>query len=271
MTPLPGEASLEPELQAPAPRKLGFRLGTQLTRLLLAVLFFALLAGVWALVAVEQRNTELLFRKGRTTVARVSGKQKYSGRSTDYDVEYTFTVDASPYTGSEHVEREEYYHTKVGDRLTVTYLPSDPSIEQVGKVDASTLAAMRQVELVVLGFLTPMLLGFAWYCERYFRRQLRLLRYGTAVRAEILEWSEGTGTRMPRHFITVAYDAPGSGRITTTLMVDASLGRKLVQQPTATVLYDPQKPQESNFYLALSPRVPKAPKTDLPQHSAAGV
>jgi hypothetical protein len=206
-----------------------------------------------ALLDGTRRQVEQLARQGQVTQAHVTARHA-SGRSDGYYLYYAFPLEGRTETGSQNVPEAVYDQTSVGDPLTITYLPSRPGVQRLGKVNAANVKDESRTEGLILGVLLPVFGGLACYLEWFFRRQLSLLRNGVAVRANLVEWSEPGPGRYPIYYITYEYDVPGGQRLRKSLPVKAQIGEALVRQCTATVLYNPRKPQESNFYLALDAR-----------------
>lgn len=250
-----GPVTIEPELRGPTPRPLRFRTGTQLARVFLVLLCLGIPLLLGALLDGARQQAEQLARQGRIVQARVTSRHA-SGRSDGYSLNYEFPLDGRTETGSQSVSEAVYDRTSAGDPLTITYLPAHPGVQRLGKVDAANVKEERMTEGLILGMLLPVFGGLAGYLEWYFRRQLSLLRNGVAVRADLVEWSEPGPGRYPLYYITYEYDVPNGQRLRKTLPVKAQIGAALVRQQTATVLYNPRKPQESNFYLALDARLP---------------
>jgi len=83
-------------------------------------------------------------------------------------VVYSFEVDSRTYSGRDGIG-DAFDTTKVGDRVSVIYDPSNPAMSALGKTEAKlwqTVAISIFVSLLV-GLLGASFLTFVWY---YWRR-----------------------------------------------------------------------------------------------------
>ena len=63
------------------------------------------------------------------------------------------------------ISSETYRQTKTGDVVTITYLPANPAIARIGKVDAAQAADTKRVSLLTFGFVATLFVGLTLFVE----------------------------------------------------------------------------------------------------------
>ena len=245
--------AIEPELNGSLPRRARFRLGTRILRLFLFSFYIGILVLLYWVLTSEISELSRLQQHGKTAVARVTSRRRTHGKSPSQYIGYVFLVAGKPVSGDQSVSEDLYYKTSIGDSLTITYLPSDLTVQCVGMVDAARVKDTQQTAIAVLGVLTIGFVFCIWIIDRVQRRQLNLLRRGVAVTGAIIHYSvPRPGSSMPYYYFTYEFDAPMVGKLRKTVPVSVVVGARLANQSVATVLFDSKKPKNNGLYVALT-------------------
>jgi hypothetical protein len=116
-------------------------------------------AGVsFALGIANLHTSERLLADGLTTRARVSGKHAERSRSWTHryiDIEYR-TTEGQSINARDDVARALYDRIRVGDTITVRYLPAEPDVHALGAT------ARRDTFMLWIGGLWLVLAGVYW-------------------------------------------------------------------------------------------------------------
>jgi hypothetical protein len=111
-------------------------LGARAFRKRTGVVLLLAAAGVSLVVGIaDLRTSERLLANGVTTRARVSGKHAERSRSWTHryiDIDYK-TTEGQSISAREDVARALYERVKVGDTITVRYLPAEPDVHSLGR------------------------------------------------------------------------------------------------------------------------------------------
>lgn len=223
-----------------------FRPEAQILRLLAAggavfIMLCALTVG-----AIGLRNLLRLREHGVMTPATITGTT-FREAGPMLTVTYAFvTPHGLPVTDTFRAPRHLLQSLRTGNALPVTYLPSDPAVHTLQRVDNGLVARHFLSGVAVLLTLAaytalPLLL-----IERRLRRQLRLARIGVGVTGSIVVCKPLLWRKKKRgYLLTYAFATPGR---------QVFIGRALIpyipDEPTLpgfplTVLYDPLVPSIS--------------------------
>lgn len=133
------------------------RVATQALRLMLLLGVVAVSGfGLWVGVG-EFRELRALQTEGRVTQAQITTIETVGMKNAVHRVFYAFRIGPVPTTGQIDMTREELKSLRMGTPLTVTYLPSNPRVYRLGKVDADRV--WRRGAMLGLFVLR----GFAWF------------------------------------------------------------------------------------------------------------
>ncbi len=122
----------------------------------LTAISFALLCAGLEIPSVYRMAKHGAFANGRVTAKE---PQNHGGL-----VVYSFELDSRTYSGRDGIG-DAFETTKVGDRVSVIYDPSNPTMSALGKTEAKlwqTVAISIFVSLLV-GILGATFLTFVWY------------------------------------------------------------------------------------------------------------
>jgi hypothetical protein len=197
-----------------------------------------------------EKEVGALKDRGVTTQGRVSRvwTRHPRGGGLRIQADYQFQVGGQTFTGTwDGVGMS----TKVGDTVTITYLPESPSIHRVGPVSEETVQTIgREYKTLVqiLFFLFSFLFVFVglfailpnWVAAR---KNVRLVRYGTPTRAVV--------TAVSPYGVSYSFEIPGQGKVTSGSSITGIDGNKLEVGDGLTVLYDPKRPRRYALYRGL--------------------
>ena len=127
------------------------------------------IAFVAAIIAMHSRYQDLvsLAQQGRVVTATVTDRSHSKEHSSDYYVDYSFLAQNREITGYQKVSQSKYDQTQIGGPVTITYLPSNPKLQEWGTVTQAKVAADRASSGWALLFLTALFafsLGVVWLC-----------------------------------------------------------------------------------------------------------
>jgi hypothetical protein len=94
--------------------------------------------GLWN-GGVDLYQLRALRAEGRMTEAQIITMQTVGGDGKTGRVGYGFRVGETVVTGQRQVLRSLYPRIRMGDYLPVTYLPAQPHVHRLGRVDAALL------------------------------------------------------------------------------------------------------------------------------------
>lgn len=134
--------------------------------MLSAVYVIALIA---ASIAMYTRYQDMvhLAQQGKAVTATVTDRSQSKKHPSDYYVDYSFVVQNREITGYQKVTRSKYDQTHLGGPVTITYLPSDPKLQEWGTVTQESVAATRASSCWAMLFLIVIFaftMGVIWLC-----------------------------------------------------------------------------------------------------------
>jgi len=247
---------VEPELSGPTPRRVEYTRAARQTRAWLinasAAVFFVLL---WA-SRVDTAFYRRIAAEGVTTRGTVVAIAESTKRSKRYRVQFEYEVPGGRQGwGAERVRERDFGLLSPGDRLAVTYLPSDPARHVLGAFGPRD--AERRQSKWNTGVLLAGMLGAAACVGHavHLAKQRRLLERGVAVPARVVTChrvaEDGSGGRT--YSITYRYDwAPGARALSDRALICGRAHPGLcVPGATFTVLRDPADSVLASPYFAL--------------------
>jgi hypothetical protein len=220
------------------------------------VMWFFYLAPSADKARAETEEVRTLKERGVTTqgrVTRVWREQETGLAWSGVKAEYEFTADGFPYEGTMSVLPQN--EIRMGDAVTITYLPEAPYHHRVGEVDAKTLQdavqeqdrTVKQNEEVLLAVgivvaAVAAVTGLPAFvaCWSVARNHLRLAQYGVPATAVV--------TSLSRAGIRYTFTTPRSEKVTGAKVVTKLDGRPLEVGSHLTVLYDPNQPDRHQLY-----------------------
>jgi hypothetical protein len=171
----------------------------------------------------EQRDNELIQTEGVPSAATVTRRWTSTGKTTCYNVLYTYETGGAPYRGQAVVSRPVYDRSFAGSTVAIRYLPSRPGVSRMddGNYTSPWMKLMIFVPAVFM-------LAVPWRLVL----MKNLLMWGTPVGAIVTRSARVKGGRSIRYQFL-----DGSGQLVT--------GRDIVESSTApeegeviTVLFD---------------------------------
>jgi len=139
-------------------------------RLLMGILF-PLYIIVWIASAValhdHYQDVVRLAREGRTVTAFVTDRSESKKHPGDYYVDYVFSTPNRQIDGYQKVSRSDYLKARIGGTVTITYLPSNPKLQQWGTATEENVRVDRNASFWALGFLTfffVLTMWVIWLC-----------------------------------------------------------------------------------------------------------
>jgi hypothetical protein len=133
------------------------RVATQALRLMMLLGVLAVSGfGLW-MGGTDFRELRALQTEGRTTEAQIITIQTVGATAALQHVGYAFRAGAVVTTGQLDLTRSEVKHLRMGAPLIVTYLPSQPHIYRLGRIDSGRV--LRRGAMLALFVLR----GFAWF------------------------------------------------------------------------------------------------------------
>ncbi len=172
------------------------------------------------------------------------------------------------FKGETTVNQSEYNSMHIGLGITITYLPSDPSVSQLGVVDEnmirSKIVFFGTLGLIIIGVFGGIFGSVLWMLTT----QKRLLMSGVAASAyiqscvPILPYLKESAVKL-----RYKYSVPRVGEFTGSVIVRPQEVKMLMNPNNATldafpealqcitVLYDPKRPQTSRPYRTMTSMV----------------
>lgn len=232
--------------QHPDLRPARFRGRMQLIRAAIAMMCGTLVCiGCW-LTWGQVADVMALGRGGNSINAQIYNldHERDLGSASAGNIYYAFRVSNSqPVTGQFSASRKELRKVRIGRRLLITYLPSNPRVYRLGrfgKVQAVWEASQTLVlfTLASMGLFTPLL-----FVEYHLRRQLRLARTGICTTGEIT----GCLPLARRAGFQVSYTVPlaDGGSVCGKATLSRRMGEPTLVGFPISVLYNPQHPEEN--------------------------
>ena len=209
------------------------------TAWLLLIASVAILCGVlWFGAFPEIR----LAAEGREVSGQVTGRHTESGRSTSYYLHYSFVdADGGARVALGRVAFETYRDARLGDPITVVYVPSAPGIQRPASYDERIWIAL------LVGMFGAILLSAVYMVWRARRvRSItaaladRAVRTRATVKRVSKEWG-GQAMRINYHYD----DAEGSTRWGRSPRLYAEEAAAYAPGSSATIAYDPNDPGNS--------------------------
>jgi len=213
---------------------------------LLRVVLAAAAVGVpaWVVHNAHEKHAQLerLLADGRQTTGTVTQKYKRS-RSSTRTVRYEYVIDGGSYQGRKNVSRSTYDSLREGQPITVTFLPANPAISELGPVTREAVDSADDGLLIagaMLLLFAGMLVGVEWSV----RRERRLCTYGRTASGTITGrcGSKGRGRRYEFH--------TDDGQLREATISGNWRTGGLTPGDPVTVLYDPRDPRVSRPYEA---------------------
>lgn len=243
--------AFEPEVLLPVPRP------TRLKRfprvLLCALALFGLVfSGLVVYAAWGELNELYALRdRGQTSNAAITGKWSMRGKSTSYYIDYLLHTPSGAVSGEVSVDASHYYAKEIHDTITLTYLPAQPSIRQIGVVDNRVVRNGLMMWIALASGVAVLSLGLLGGCYWDIRQEVRIVRLGQAAQGTVVRLTPPSkGDRYNNYDITYRFAGP-KREITQHRFVLNAAGKLLAEGMEVTVLYDPQKPRRSYLYRAL--------------------
>lgn len=180
-----------------APRPVKLRDPYRLSRVILLVLGLGLPI---PLVIVMTRSADRLRRiqdEGATTTGTVRGLPNPFMKSRTYHVHYDYTVDGQSLAGSSQISSRRWQSLRIGQTVAISYVPDEPTIQHIAPVTDADITGKMHTMWIVLGF---HLLGFGLafvFCDRQWRRYLRLLRDGHAIEGTVVSYDRRKSQKRP--------------------------------------------------------------------------
>lgn len=225
------------------PRPAGFRISTQLIRLVMALFTFSLLLLGSGEALNRAVQLVVLRQHGHILEAQITGKESRQRGAVSGIVTYAYRVGNAEFADNFRAPYALYREMTTGNWLKVTYLPTAPQVHFLGILDGPMLAQ----QLVALGLLavvgliytgTPLLL-----LEKGLRRQLRLARYGSAATGVIVGCRSVTlRGRLLGYRVGYEFATPPGQRLQGNAFVRPQSGEPTLVGFPITLLYDPANP-----------------------------
>ena len=243
----------EPELQMSV-RQASWTFKTQGKRLLLLSLLLAvLLIGGYGGYH-DSSDLYALSQHGKEVTAQVTDSHVYHGKSTTYTLMYRFQGGGEEISGSSEVSRALYESATGGTPvLTVTYLPSNPSIHRLDHVDVPRFLKRTAFWILGVSGITAILMLIVVAAERDYRRQMRLAVSGVPTMARITECKPPEKSSKTGDYILVYEfaDTLGIEKI-DGWVAPGAIGKQLKVGQNVTVLYDPDNLDINKLYMAMT-------------------
>jgi len=183
-----------------------------------------------------------------TRVARRGG-----GRGArKHGLEFRFRAGGEERTGSVRVSRRMAEASPPGTELTVTYLPRDPSIHRIGRVDETRAEEPWREALLAAAIVAAALAIAAAGVELWLRRQRALARDGAAAVATVTGVTPVRGRRPPRFQVAYRFQPPSAPPLESRTVLCGAAAGKLQAGDPLTVLYDPHEPGRHALQMGLT-------------------
>lgn len=186
----------------------------------------------------------MLANSGRQATGMVTRKNEMHGKSTTYEVYYSFHA-GSEITDEQDVDLHEYVNYDEDGPISVTYLPNDPAVHRVGTVDSARVvqgeATLRlATTLWTVGGI--LIIGLVW---AGYLKEKRMLASASVTTGTVIGSVRLRG-RGASYKVTYEFEAGGVrySRLTT---LDALRGRAAPVGTQVTVYYWPSDPKRSKM------------------------
>jgi len=239
----------EPELTSRTPRRVRFKAKTQRARLVMVNALTAVVLACFWLASRDIRELHALQTSGVTRNAEVYKEyESHDDDEANYYLRYRYSADAGEIiTGRIRVPESRYNQTQIGDTLPITFLRADPTHHRVGQVDASRVARQNRNWWIIVALVTLLFGGIFALCERWRRRNLRLLRDGVPVAAKVTRL-RAINNETLAYYVTYAFSLTSVLVYAKEVSVPPALYMRLAEGDTITVLYDPENPERNRPY-----------------------
>jgi hypothetical protein len=177
---------LAPHELPEAPRPVEFTLVSKVYRGIALVAFLVVPNAILYFGLAIVQPLRDLEADGQATEAVVTSRYTTRGNrgSTNYWVQFRYTVDAKPYNKEMSASAQDFARLREGDAVEVTYLPADPNNYCVGKPGDHAGRQIRLVFLWAVGTALALAVVFL-YLHISMSRELYLARNGVAILGQI--------------------------------------------------------------------------------------
>lgn len=232
-------------LEIPVPRNVRFRAAAGSLRLLIWTLGGIAIFATVAISLVSSQNLKALNARGVVTAARIYDKHR-DIKPTRHYLDFEFFAQGRRFAGSEPTPSFRYDGAKIGDTLTVTYLPENPWIHETGRIDSEKLmnhwAKIVLASVIVLG-----LFGGSWaVAEHTIREDVDLVKNGTAVDAEVLR-VRPTASDGDLTYLTLVKYPVGDRILTSFVNLSESEGANVEIGDRLILLISPTNPRSAHI------------------------
>jgi hypothetical protein len=150
--------------------------------MLLLLLTFVILAGT---MVYQQYVAEQLARNGKMTTANIVNRVSSSGKYTTYTLEYEYQAETVTYHQSQTVSSTTYDKFPEGSKVTIAYLPDNPTVSQLAGPDADSNYLSGQIIAVILPLFIALggLIYFVWPVVK----DRKLAKGGSIIKGQIVE------------------------------------------------------------------------------------
>lgn len=189
--------------------------------------------------------------RGQVVQGVVEGLYEEHGKSTSYDVVYTFTDEhGDGHHGHRQISEASYQSLEEGGPVEVTYLPDNPEVSRPWRVEDGHVTTMDGEALVLFLLSAPVLVGCFIACEKDVRKHYYLGERGTAVTGEVTGFREVRGKHTDYKVAYSFKDLFGNA-YSKEVSVRKAFYDSLSTGSPLTILYDPERPQVSLLYTQL--------------------
>jgi hypothetical protein len=235
------------------PREVRFTAGAQAGRI-------ALVAGLLLLPALilwaGERSASvfrLLLEEGEVARAEVTRAARRGGKGNGtHLLEFRFRAGGEERTGSARVSARTAKAHPAGTQVLITYLPRDPSVVRVGRVDEARAEAPRREARLAAAITGGVLAIAAVLVELWLRRQRALARDGTAATATVTGIRPVRGKRPQRFQVSYRFEPPSAAPFEGRAVLAGADAGRLQSGDPLTVLYDPHEPRRNCLQMGLT-------------------
>ncbi|MCU1233288.1 MAG: hypothetical protein JWP63_1255 [Candidatus Solibacter sp.] len=182
---------------------------------------------------LEAQRQRLLDQQGITTEATVTRVWRTSDKSNQPRVAYRYQFEGSIYTGSVNAPRDLWRGLKVGSRLIVRFVPSQPSISH--PVDWQR----RDTPVWLPYLVAAMLAGIGVIPVWRLAFEMRLLAEGRPAAGRVTAIRNAKGP-----VVHYEFELPNG----TKLKGRARVSKAPPPGETVCILYDPERPKRNALY-----------------------
>lgn len=212
------------------------------TALLLAMLLWIGFANLHEL--------ERLRDHGEITQGSVVKLSESGGRSHHYYVTVAFYARGARWRHRASVARSNYLRRRLGRPALVTYLPADPRVARLGRVDAARVRDEKSRFATALGVVLVLLGGLIGYGEWFYRRQFRLAERGIPLEGIVSRVYRGSSHA--RYCLQYRFTRPDGGTAVGKAWLPLSQRRRYPEGAPICVLCNPANPADHTPLPALS-------------------